>query len=152
MAEVIADTCNLSEDDESPQHGLGEDEKHLQLAESDMAFRAMMSLLEYEYDKFEEVTKLIGQLGGALREVKPESSVSDESMPEETPEQRAQRYMSCGQSEAFGLMFTMAQGVMRKKQNPMMARDFRNSERQQGSTTEECRLVGMRPIMRLQCQ
>ena len=100
MAEVIADTCNLSEDEESPQHGLGEDEKHLQLAESDMAFRAMMSLLEYEYDKFEEVTKLIGQLGGALREVKPESSVSDESMPEETPEQRAQRYMSCGQSEA----------------------------------------------------
>jgi hypothetical protein len=75
-------------DDESPQHGLGEDEKHLQLAESDKAFRAMMSLLEY--DKFKE-TKLIEQLGGALREVKPESSVSDESMPEETPEQRAQR-------------------------------------------------------------
>ena len=104
-----------------------------------------MSLLEF--DKFEEVTKLIGQLGGALREVKPESSVSDESMSEETPEQRAQRYMSCGQSEAFGLMFTMAQGVMRKKQNPMMARDFRNSERQQrNGTTEECRLVGSMPI------
>jgi hypothetical protein len=49
----------------------------------------MMSFLDF--DKFEEVTKLIGQLGGALREVKPESSVSDESMPEETPEQRAQR-------------------------------------------------------------
>jgi hypothetical protein len=35
MAEVIADTRNLSEDDESPHHGLGEDEKHLQLAESE---------------------------------------------------------------------------------------------------------------------
>ena len=78
MAEVIADTCNLSEDDESPCHGLGKDERHLQLVEADKAFRAMMSFLEY--DKFEEVTKLIGQLGGALREVKPESSNSDASM------------------------------------------------------------------------
>ena len=97
MAEVIADTCNLSEDDESPQHRLGEDEKHLQLAEADKAFRAIMALLEY--DKFEEVTKLIGQLGGALREVKPESSKSDEEMAEETPAEKAQRYMNCGQSE-----------------------------------------------------
>ena len=97
MAEVIADTCNLSEDDGSPQHGLGEDEKHLQLAETDKAFRAIMTLLEY--DRFEEVTKLIGQLGGALREVKPESSKSDESMAEETPAEKAQRYMGCGQSE-----------------------------------------------------
>jgi hypothetical protein len=29
-------------------------------------------------------------------------------------------------------MFTMAQGVMEKEQNLMMAQDFRNSERQQG--------------------
>ena len=98
MAQVIADTCNLSEDDESPCHGLGKDERHLQLVEADKAFRAMMSFLEY--DKFEEVIKLIGQLGGALREVKPESSNCDASMAEETPEQKAQRYMSCGQSEA----------------------------------------------------
>ena len=48
MAEVIADTCNLSEDDESPHHGLGEDEKHLELAESDKASTAMMSLLEFD--------------------------------------------------------------------------------------------------------
>ena len=53
-----------------------------------------------EYDQFEEVTKLIGQLGGALREVKPESSKSDEEMAEETPAEKAQRYMNCGQSEA----------------------------------------------------
>ena len=94
---MIADTCNLSEDDESPQHGFGEDEKHLQLDEADKAFRAMMTLLEY--DKFEEVTKLTGQLGGALREVKPESSKSDEEMAEETPAEKTQRYMNCGQSE-----------------------------------------------------
>ena len=55
-----------------------------------------MSLLEY--DTFEEVTKLVGQLGGALREIKPQSS--DESMPEENQSQRARRYTQCGQSEA----------------------------------------------------
>ena len=98
MTEVIADTCNLSEDDESPQHGLGDDERHLQLAQADKAFRAIMALLEY--DRYEELTKLIGQLGGALREVVPESSKSDEEMAEETPAERAQRHMNCGQSEA----------------------------------------------------
>jgi len=60
------------------------------------AFKAMTSLLEY--DTFEEVTKLVGQLGGALREIKPQSS--DESMPEENQSQRARRYTQCGQSEA----------------------------------------------------
>ena len=98
MAEVISDTCNLSKDDESPRHGLGENERHYQLVEADKAFRAMMSLLEY--DRYEELTKLIGQLGGALREAVPESSKSDEEMAEETPAERAQRYMNCGQSEA----------------------------------------------------
>jgi hypothetical protein len=87
---------NLSDDDESPQHGLGEDEKNHALVEADKAFKAMMSLLEY--DTFEEVTKLVGQLGGALREIKPQSS--DESMPEENQSQRARRYTQCGQSEA----------------------------------------------------
>ena len=42
---------------------------------------------------------MIGQLGGALREVRPESSKSDESMAEETPAEKTQRYMNCGQSE-----------------------------------------------------
>ena len=42
---------------------------------------------------------LIGQFGGALREVRPESSKSDESMAEETPAEKTQRYMNCGQSE-----------------------------------------------------
>ncbi|CAL1155516.1 unnamed protein product [Cladocopium goreaui] len=66
--------------------------------QADKAFRAIMTLPEY--DQFEEVTKLIGQLGGALREVKPESSKSDEEMAEETPAEKTQRYMNCGQSEA----------------------------------------------------
>ena len=49
-------------------------------------------------DRFEETSKLLSQLGGALREAKPASS--DESMPEETQSQRARRYTQCGQSEA----------------------------------------------------
>ena len=96
MTQVIGDVNSLSDDDESPQHGLGEDEKNHALVEADKAFKAMMSLLEY--DTFEEVTKLVGQLGGALREIKPQSS--DESMPEENQSQRARRYTQCGQSEA----------------------------------------------------
>ena len=87
------------------------------------------------------MTKLIGQLGGALREVKPESSVSDESMPEETPEQRAQRYMSCGQSEAsdpdFWADVHYGPRSHEKEQNLMMAQDFRNSERQQGKAPQK---------------
>ena len=43
---------NLSEDDEFPRHGLGDDEKQLALSEADKAFNAMMCLLEY--DRFEE--------------------------------------------------------------------------------------------------
>ena len=78
---------------------MGNDERHLQLAEADKAFRAIMTLLEVR-QVLREVTKLVGQLGGALREVVPESSKSDEEMAEETPAERAQRYMNCGQSEA----------------------------------------------------
>ena len=96
MPEIVGDVSNLNEDDESPRHGLGEDEKQLALSEADKASKAMMCLLEY--DCFEETSKLLSQLGGALREAKPASS--DESMPEETQSQRAQRYTQCGQSEA----------------------------------------------------
>jgi hypothetical protein len=96
MAEVIVDVSNLSDDDESPQHGLGEDETNHALVEADKAFKNIMSLLEY--DRFEEVTKLVNQLGGAMREIKPQSS--DESMPEETQSQKTRRYTQCGQSEA----------------------------------------------------
>ena len=52
---------NLSDDDESPQHGLGEDEKNHALVEADKAFKSIMNLLEY--DRFEEVTRLVNQLG-----------------------------------------------------------------------------------------
>ena len=58
-------------------------------SEGDKAFRAMMALLEY--DTAEEVCKLIGQLGSALREAVPESPKSDETM-EETMEAKARRY------------------------------------------------------------
>ena len=44
---------NLSEDDEFPRHGLGDDEKQLALSEADKAFNAMMCLLE-EHNRFEE--------------------------------------------------------------------------------------------------
>ena len=89
---------NLSDDDESPQHGLGEDEKNHALVEADKAFKSIMNLLEY--DRFEEVTRLVNQLGWAMREIRPQSS--DESMPEETQSQKARRYTECGQSEASG--------------------------------------------------
>ena len=39
------------------------------MLEADKAFKNIMSLLEY--DRFEEVTKLVNQLGGAMREIKP---------------------------------------------------------------------------------
>ena len=97
MAEVVSDTCSLSEDDESPQHNLGEVEKNFLISEGDKAFRAMMALLEY--DTAEEVCKLIEQLGSALRETIPESPKSDEPM-EETLEAKARRYQNCEQCEA----------------------------------------------------
>ena len=85
-----------------------------------------------EYDQFEEVTKLIGQLGGALREVKPESSKSDEEMAEETPAEKTQRYMNCGQSEASDPdLWADARGIAEMTQNPVMEPDCRNSEWQQ---------------------
>ena len=95
MADV-GDVSNLSEDDESPRHGLGEDEKQFALSEADKAFKAMMCLLEH--DRFEEMCKLRGELGEALRDAKPVSI--DETMPEETQSRRARRYTQCGQSEA----------------------------------------------------
>jgi len=52
MAEIVGDVSNLSEDDESPRHGLGGDEKQLALSEADKAFNAMMCLLEH--NRFEE--------------------------------------------------------------------------------------------------
>ena len=42
MAEIVGDVSNLGEDDESPRHGLGGDEKQLALSEADKAFKAMM--------------------------------------------------------------------------------------------------------------
>ena len=94
MADIVGDVSNLS-DDESPRHGLVEDEKQLALSEADKAFKAMMCLLEY--DRFEEMCKLLGELGEALRDAKPAST--DASMPEETESHRARRYTQCGQSE-----------------------------------------------------
>ena len=95
MADIVGDVSNLSEDDESLRHGLVEDEKQLALSEADKAFKAMMCLLEY--DRFEEMCKLLGELGEALRDAKPAST--DASMPEETQSHRARRYTQCGQSE-----------------------------------------------------
>ena len=51
------------------------------------------------YDTAEEVGKLIVQLGSALRDARPESSRSDETM-EETMEAKARRYQNCEQCEA----------------------------------------------------
>ena len=48
---------NLSEDDEFPRHGLGDDEKQLALSEADKAFNAMMCLLEH--NRFEESSSLM---------------------------------------------------------------------------------------------
>ena len=96
MIEVIGEVNDLSGDEESPQHGLGEHERYHALIEAHKAFKSIMNLLEH--DRFEEVTMLVNQLGGALRDVRPPSS--NESMEEETLSQRARRYGQCGQSEA----------------------------------------------------
>lgn len=65
IREVIVETNDMSEDDESPLHRLGEDEKHHAVLGAHRAFGNIMNFLEY--DRFEEITMLVNQLGGALR-------------------------------------------------------------------------------------
>ena len=56
----------MSEDDEFPRHGLGDDEKQLALSEADKAFNAMMCLLEH--NRFEESSSPPrGSVGIAVR-------------------------------------------------------------------------------------
>ena len=69
MREVMEETGNLSDDDESPWHEKSEDETHLALNMNAMAFKQVMGLLQF--DRHETVASLMQILGEAMRQKAP---------------------------------------------------------------------------------
>ena len=65
IREVINETNDMNEDEDSPHHGLGEPEKLAAVMMAHKAFGCFVGLLEY--DGHEEIAVLLGQLGAAMR-------------------------------------------------------------------------------------
>ena len=97
MREVMEETGNLSDDDESPWHEKSEDEMRLALDMNATAFKQIMGLLQF--DRYETVVSLIQILGEAMRQKAPAEPSDDESVELETYEERVRRYNNCGTSE-----------------------------------------------------
>ena len=99
IREIIEETCDLSDDDESPWHNRDELEMQLAISMNHKAFEHTMGLLEY--DTYEVTIHLVQMVGEAMRSKRPTvPSEDDESMEGETEEQRVQRHAGCGMSEA----------------------------------------------------
>ena len=98
MKEVIEETSEMSDDDESPWKEGSEDEKHLALNTKATAFKQILGLLQF--DSLENVVSLVRMVGEAMRQRPPAEPTESESVEAETNEDRARRYASCGISEA----------------------------------------------------
>ena len=97
MLEIFKQTMEeFSDDDESPTHGLGEDEMHAAVQAAKTAFCNVMELLQYE--RFEEMAPIVTMIGESMRSnLRPDSS-SEEVM--ESLSEKARRYAGCEHCEA----------------------------------------------------